>query len=269
MYPMFPPTQSTTKVTIEFRDIIKSFKEIGCELWGDDVWGPAGPPLPTGYKRYLNHDDDIFGKFENHYYFRQIGQETVERFLHYLKMRWREKMPYYERLWETVVIMDEVEDPFGNVDVTETYEEERVSSGSSSSETTNTSTTEGTSANTSSSSNTTNTSNSGQKISSDAPRGSISNIENYMTNAEKSEDTGSSTTTSTDESSVNGSSIASGNASGTTTGQNTETIKHTFTKTGNQGVNTYAHDIVEFRASIINWEEMFINEFNDLFLGVY
>ena len=47
------------------------------------------------------------------------------------------------------------------------------------------------------------------------------------------------------------------------------TVSHTLTRKGNQGVNTYAHDMIEFRQSIIDVDRQIIDDLNDLFLMVY
>jgi hypothetical protein len=49
----------------------------------------------------------------------------------------------------------------------------------------------------------------------------------------------------------------------------TGTTKHTYTKKGNQGVNTYAHDMKELRDTFLNIDMMIINELKDLFLQAY
>lgn len=210
MYPY-----SNTKVTVELRELVEN----GVDIWNFD------------YPSY--YEGDAKKAFEqkviDHYYFRQIGQETVGRWLHFFRARIREIMPYYIRLYKTVEIMDEIEDPFGNVDVIETFTQTRKGSGSSTSNAT------GGSDATSAMSNT--------------PQGSIDNIDNYITEASKNKtvDTASSKSTAT----------------------NDETLTHEFRKTGNQGVNTYAHDMIEYRGVIIDVDMQIIEALDDLFLLVY
>ena len=73
--------------------------------------------------------------------------------------------------------------------------------------------------------------------------------------------TGSSTnkTTATNE----GTTAGTTNATGTT--------EHTYTKKGNQGVNTYAHDMLEFRQTIVDYVERIVKDerLNELFMLVY
>jgi hypothetical protein len=219
---------STTKLTVELGELIDS---------GFDIWEvePEKDLILEHYKYgyEIKKGDAFANKFEEHFRFRQIGQETPERFRRVFQARWREVIPYYQDLYETVRIMNNIEDPFGNVDVTETFTEE-INSNSS------------TSANSTGTNNGTNT----HKFS-DAPRGSIESLDYYLTEATVD----------------NGNNTATSQTTGTGTGKQTKT--HTFTKRGNQGVNTYAHDMKEFRETIINIEQMLLNEFNNLFLGVY
>ena len=57
------------------------------------------------------------------------------------------------------------------------------------------------------------------------------------------------------------------NGTATTTGN----VKHTFTKKGNQGVNTYAHDMKELRETFLNVTNQIINDerISELFMRVY
>lgn len=201
------PMYNTTKLTLELRDLV----EKGVDLWDFDY-----PSYYTGDEKKAFEKKVI-----DHYYLRQIGQETVGRFLHVFRTRVREIMPRYLDLYRTVDIMANIEDPFGNIDITETFEQETsgTSSGSGVS--------------------------GGERRFSNTPQGSIENIDKYLTEATKDDSTSSS------ESSSSG------------------TVKHTFTKKGNQGVNTYAHDMIEFRQSIIDVDMMVIEDLNCCFLGVY
>lgn len=231
----------TTKKTIELREIIES----GVDLWNHPT------VITAGYRPKIGKNLDMFltelrkQKLINHYWFRQIGQETVGRFLHMFGTKLSEVIPYYEELYDSVVTMWELDDPFANVDVIETFEQE----------TTNTTSSKGSASNSVTGSDS--ATNSNTRRYSNTPQGEISNIEKYMTEATVENGVNSQRTTSTNSGSSQDSSEGSG------------TVKHTFRKTGNQGVNTYAHDMNEFRTSILRIEEQFIAEFNCLFLGVY
>jgi hypothetical protein len=61
---------------------------------------------------------DFEKKFIEHFYFREIGQETVGRFQHYLKCKCNETLPYYNMLFRTALIDYE---KTINYKLTETY----------------------------------------------------------------------------------------------------------------------------------------------------
>jgi hypothetical protein len=96
-------------------------------------------------------------------------------------------------------------------------------------------------------------------------------VQHDGTKSETNTQTDKTTTTGTvadtsSNSSTNSNTVTSSGDSATS---NDETITHTTTKKGNQGVNTYAHDMIEFRQSIIDVDMMIIADLNCLFLGVY
>ena len=232
-------TYSTTKLTPELRDLVEN----GVDIWAFDYDGFYEGEAKAAFEK----------KVIDHYYFRQIGQETIGRFLHYFRSRIREIMPYYKQVYKSIQIMDAIEDPFGNIDVTETFEQT----------TTNTGRTSGTVDSSTRSSGDTSVDTSDDHINrfSDSPAGSISNLDNYLTTAAKDSSTGSTDTTMSNESTSESSSESES--------ENESTVRHTFKKQGNQGVNTYAHDMVEFRQTFLNIDMMIINDLNDLFLRVY
>ena len=184
-----------TKVTVELRDLVEA---------GFPIWDFEYPSFYQGEEKKAFEQKVI-----DHYFLRQIGQETAARWWHQFKARIREIMPYYVRLYETVQIMDAIDDPFGNVDVTETFTQ--TVTGSSQ----------------------------GAEKFSDTPQGNINNLETHLTNA-----------TLTD-------------------GSSTSTTTNTYRKQGNQGVNTYAHDMKEYREILLNIDKMIIDDLSDLFLLIY
>lgn len=224
----------TTKLTLELREIVDNVEN------PVDIWDFDYPSFYQGEEKK---------KFErkviDHFYFRQIGQETVGRFLHMFRSRIVEIMPYYIQLYESEKYMQEIEDPFATVDYTETFEEESTgqSSGQSSSQSSGTD-------------NRTSTGNSDHRMS-NTPQGSIDNLDNYMTEASRDNATNTDNTETSGESSGNSSSQSSG------------TVKHTLTKKGAMGVTTFGHDMLEYRQTFLNIDMMIINNLQDLFLGVY
>ena len=244
----------TTRLTLELRDIVDN-GENSVDIW-DFVY-------PSYYKDVEKKAFEQ--KVIDHYYFRQIGSETVGRFLHQFRTKIREIMPYYIQLYKSVALMDSIEDPFGNVDITETFEQNTTDT-TTSNNTSQSSGTSNSSSETSSEDSRTSSENKQHKFS-NTPQGSISNLDNYMTEASTDANNG------TEKVNSSGSSEIETSSSGTTTDTgNTSTtgkITHTFTKKGNQGVNTYAHDMKELRETFIDVDMMIIKELNELFLGVY
>ena len=240
---LFNYPYDNTQVTVELREIVES---------GVNIWDFEYPTFYTGADKTAFEKKVI-----DHYYFRQIGQETVGRWLHYFRSRIREIMPYYVQLYGTVKIMEELPSPFDNVDVTETYSEERTGTTTGTSSTTNTGTSTGKDEKTA-----THTEEHARKFS-NTPQGSISNLDSYLTEANvETADDG-------DTETVNSSANTSATSEGTASGTQTERVEHTYTKKGNQGVNTYAHDMLEYRETLINIDMQIINELKDLFLMVY
>lgn len=210
-------------VTVELRDIVES----GVDIWAFDY--------PSYYK---GEEKTAFEKkVIDHYYFRQIGQETTGRWLHYFRTRIREIMPYYIQLYQSQELMQSIEDPFGNVDITETFEQ----------------TSEGSTTSSSSGSTERTVNDDRQHKFSNTPQGTITNLETFMTEA------------SVDDATTTDNELVSGEGSGTSEGK----TSYTMTKKGNQGVNTYAHDMKELRETFLNIDMQIINELKDLFLLVY
>lgn len=105
--------------TLELREIVKNkdiFKSINYDLYNND------------YKPIFEE------KFIKRYYFREIGCETVGRFLIYLESTLNEIMPYYTQLYKTTTF---IYDPLLNYDLTEEITREIIGENSTSSTTTN------------------------------------------------------------------------------------------------------------------------------------
>lgn len=241
----------------------------------------------------------------NAYKNKEIGFETTGWFLDELENTMCEIMPYYNEMYKTVEIMADLENPFDNVDFTESYEETRTGTSINEDKITTNSTSDSTVIDTTT--NTTNTednSNStthaaevnesethSKNVKSNTPQDSLDipatniNSVDYAdeVNWNQSVNEGS-TTTDTTANTEGSSNTTTNNDSEQTSEANTKStsdangtrttediIKHTFSKKGNQGVNTYAHDMIEFRTSIIDVTNMIINDerISELFLRVY
>lgn len=216
-------------------------------------------PLYKPDKAYdlIPNREAINKRLLNHYKYREIAFDAPGRFLDELEIAMDEIMPRYNELFKTVVTMAELPSPFDNVDVVETFEEER--SETASSETATTATDSTTTNNTVGSDN--------KHVQSQTPQGQINlpakNIDS-VTYADQV-DWGKDNSTSNGTSTSNGETTASGS------NESTGTTKHTYTKKGNQGVNTYAHDMLEFRTAIIDVVDQIINDnrIQELFMLVY
>lgn len=236
-------------------------------------------------------------KILNHYKYREIGFETVGRFLDELEITMCEIMPRYNELLKTVEIMADLPSPFDNVDVVETFEQETNQSSQSEgiSSQSGTASQRGTNGMTMS----TNTENEGssqatignnansKQVEADTPQDNVTvgtkNIGSvtYASKAtwneaisEGSEDRSTSDTSKTDSSSdgynvSDTDTTSAGSSSGSS--ESSGFLRHTLTKKGNQGVNTYAHDMNEFRTSIIDVVNMILldHRLNELFMLVY
>ena len=272
---------SNTRVTIELRELLKMTDENGKPF---DLWDFEYPSYYEGEAKKA-----FERKVIDHYYFRQIGVETPARFKHNFATRMREIMPYYLQMYKSCEIMDKIEDPFGNIDITETFTETRsgsttgTSTGSSSgtvkTDTTGTDETTGTSSETGQQAIEASEHVSKLHKVSDTPQGEIQNLEDYMsgatsdtdskTNSSEINDTKSSTTSGKLESASNSESESASETSGTSSSTSEGNVTHTLKRQGNHGVNTYAHDMIEFRQSFINVDMMIIRELSDLFLQIY
>lgn len=90
------------KYTIELREILQN---------NINVFS-AYPIFDESYRVILET------KITDHYYFREIGVETVGRFKKYLQVKMTEIMPYYNKIYVATALKQRILD---NYDVTETY----------------------------------------------------------------------------------------------------------------------------------------------------
>lgn len=236
-----------TNVTVELHELVES----GVNIWDFDY-----PSFYKGVEKTAFEQKVI-----DHYFFRQIGQETPARWLHMFRTRIREVMPYYVDLYKTVEQFRENENPFEAYNLEESFERLVQNTSQHDSEGGFNQTTSGTKTDASHQ----NVDVKGEQKNSDTPQGVIDNIDNYLTSAVKNHDetvtaySGTSGTKDTmDSTSTN---------SDTTQGEQTE--QYHITRKGNIGVQTFGEEMVKHRKAIINIDMMVIDELKDLFLGVY
>ena len=205
----------------------------------------------------------------NHYKYCEIGFETVGRFIDELRTTLNEIMPFYYQLYKTEDVMNGLEDIFGNLDVIESFTETNSTTGESSS----TSTGETTSNSSDSTTTSTTTNSYNKNVESDTPQSQlgitnkqIDNVD-YANKVTWNKDTTEQSGTSTGTATTTADSTASGTAQNSTTGN----IQHTLTRKGNQGVNTYAHDMGELRNIFMNITNDILNNprLQELFMLVW
>ena len=215
-----------TGVTVELGDIVAS----GVNVFDFDYPVPQKTIEYNGKICTVDFDRErLEQKIIDHYRFRQIGQETVGRFKHYLKCKMQEIMPYYVQVYEFDAKFRNIDDPLESYNLVETFTQNTSGSGKVTG--------------------TNSSQNSLTSIFSDTPEGSISNLEHHMSTATKNTDT------------VTGNVGQDSTSSGETS--------HTLTRKGNIGVQPLGGEVLNIRSAFINIDLQIIEELADLFLKVY
>lgn len=174
-------------------------------------------------------------KFIRHFYFREIGFETIGRFLFELETKLNEIMPFYNKLYDSTLLEF---DPLLNYQVKETYEKVNVGN------------TQG-----NANSNTTGSQNEKtNQLFSDTPQGRVDfNTYSHVTTMSQDVNTSSSS---------NDSSISQSQT-------NNDREEFVRTMEGNIGVQTFSQLINDYRKTFINVDLMVMDELNELFMRVY
>lgn len=241
MYGFTQPFDNTG-VTVELREIVES----GVDIWAFEYPVPRQTIDYNGKTCQVDFDKAAFEKkIVDHYYFRQIGQETVGRWLHYFRTRIREIMPYYVQLYEFDAKFRNIDDPLESYNLVETFKQEHSNNGS----------VEGSS--TSSNSSERSDNGSTDHRFSNTPQGSLDNLDHYLTEASKDVTSGS------------GSESGSSSGSSQQSSEDRGSVEHTLTKRGNIGVQPLGGEVENIRNAFINIDQQIINELKDLFLQVY
>lgn len=236
MMDLFP--SSNTKVTDELRDVVAA---------GVDIWDFEYPSYYKGDQKKAFEQ-----KVLDHFWTRQIGQETVGRFLLYFRRTVREIMPYYIQRYESVDLMKDPEiKPLDNYNMIEEYEQETSETGSSTNQTTGNSSGTGGDAKTG--------------VESTTPEGTLAwslnplNLNNVVLAYASGVNQEINHSQATEESSSEGSTSSTGAG----------TNKHKLTRRGNIGVTTYAQLLEGYRETFLNIDMEIIEELDSCFLGVY
>ena len=270
-----------SKYTTEVRFICESYADLR-ESVGfadiDDVLSKSWNKIFTSKCKFF--DEEYRGvlcqKILKHYYTQEIGAETVGLWKLWMNTRLEEIMPYYNKMYESAALEF---DPLGDTkyDVTR-----NVNSEENKNENKNENENIGTSGSSNSSSTRDNTESSEystddskRDLYSDTPQGAITNLENesYLTNARKvignSSGTGSSngTENQTFNSTDKGTSDRSRNEN--VTGNVNSTEDYIEKVVGKRNGQSFSSMLIEYRESLVNVDLMVIDEFKDLFFGLW
>lgn len=203
-------------------------------------------------------------KILKHYYLREICCETVGIWTLWMNTKLEEIMPYYNQLYESAKIKF---NPMHDVDLTREHKRTENETASGNRDTTNNNTTDVTS---NSTTNRTTTSDENKKdLYSDTPQGALTGVENetYLTNARKINDS----VNGTDDVNVNNTekNVAVSTGKETTSSNVGTTEDYLETLVGKQGTESFSGLLNEFRETFLNIDMMVIDEFEDLFFGLW
>lgn len=186
-------------------------------------------------------------KIIDHYYFREIGLETVEQFKWFLKDKLNRIMPYYNQLYNTEGLITK-DDYWANLNTVEKHTRTKTEDVEGQVDST---TTEAATA-------TSTIGSDGKEVFSDTPQGKLSGLD-YATNM--TEHDSSSTNDSSSDSTATGIT--------TNTGKVTTTEEYIMENSGGGGMRYNADILMEWRKSFLNIDQMVIDELNDLFMNIY
>ena len=249
------------------------------------------------YPFYVNDEDakkDFEQKFYNYYFDREIGFETVERYLMKMKGYLNLRMPYYTLLYETILKSKNIEFLL-NKDLLETVKHEVKEqgtenqigtthlNGNETQSTTLTSTTQGTDTNSGTSS-TSNTSSSTTTNKESALRDGVAQAsltDGYLTAVSEGTTNGTDSNETTQESTNTSEISQSDNQSITSTSNNTGQSQSesnnnrqlseetTLISRGNIGVTSSASLLKEWRDVLLDMDELIIKDLEFLFMKIY
>lgn len=223
-------------------------------------------------------------KILKHYYFREICCETVGIWKVWMNERLEMIMPYYNQLYESAKLEF---DPLNDVNVTRKHDRTVDGTEERNGETTDTSngTRKVTGTNDINETGTSKTTTSGKSdetkrdLYSDTPQGAITGLENenYLTNARKITDgvtssgnENTNTTKNTDNHyTENETTNNTKNGTNKVTGTSNTTEDYLETLVGKQGGVTYSKMLMDFRDTFLNIDMLVIDEFKDLFFGLW
>lgn len=228
--------------------------------------------------------EKLVSKVLKHYYLREIGAETVGVWMLWMNTKFEEIMPYYNQLYESARLEFE---PFYDVDYTRSSQRDVTETEHGSYENKGQTESSGSSTDTGKTSNTRvgktsevgSSDGTSKDLYSDTPQGALTGVESetYLTNARKITENGNNKTDVDETVTDSGTS----EVKGTTSQSINSTLNNTNAKTGEKGDSfsegvrgkmggaSYSKMLIEYRDTFINIDMMVINEFKDLFFGLW
>lgn len=223
--------------TTEVRFICESAIDSEESLSGGDAERVCSEAYPSIFWESLelfseDYKDVLFPKILLHYYTREIGFETAGLWKLKLNTKLKEILPYYNKLYESELLKF---NPMHNVDLDRTHIVQHI--GASDSDDVRQNANEGTVRN----------------LYSDTPQGALNGVESetYLTDARK---------VTTDNSDTSVSQYAE---------KNSYTDVYQELLAGNNGSQSYAKLLKDFRDSFLNIDMMIIRELSDLFFKLW
>lgn len=206
----------------------------------------------------------LCSKILKHYYMREICCETVGLWTLWMNTRLEEIMPYYNQLYESAKIEF---NPMHDVNLTREHKRTENETASGNRDTTGNRDTNITSNGTTNRK--TNSDENKKDLYSDTPQGALTSVENetYLTNARKITDN----VNGTDNAEVNNTEKnASDYSDKEETTSNVDTTEdYLETLVGKQGTESFSSLLNKFRETFINIDMQVIEEFSDLFFGLW
>lgn len=228
--------------------------------------------------------EKLVSKVLKHYYLREIGAETAGVWMLWMNTKFEEIMPYYNQLYESAKLKFE---PFYDVDYTRSSQRDVTETEHGSYENKGQTQSEGSSTDTGKTGNTRtgkttevgSTGGTSKDLYSDTPQGALTRVDNetYLTNARKVTESGNSQTdvdetiTDAGTSEVKGVNSQTVNSSLNNTNAKSGEKGDTFSEDvrGKMGGESYSKMLIEYRDTFINIDMLVIDEFKDLFFGLW
>ncbi len=262
-----------SKYTTEVRFICESkaglSESAGCDNV-DDIVSRSWNKIFTSKAVFFDekYRSVLCQKILKHYYLREIGSETVGIWKLWMNTRLEEIMPFYNQLYNSALLDF---NPLYDVDLKRTHNRKVDSSKQDDGTSKSVSTGESSDSGTSSGTNSGSSSNTKKDLYSDTPQGAITGLENenYLTNARKVTDSGTTSGNSSGEFSNSGTNKSTVNGETSNTGTANTLEDYVENVSGKQGTESYSSMLLKFRETFLNIDMQVIEEFNDLFMGLW